>query len=342
MRNLLRSVASILPDLDDTLRPDLASRVTTAKLLAVAACAVLLAIALLFWLFQRRAATSGRKWLARSLSLFIALTLTPIAAGAGLLGYMRWIEPNWISVDHVIIHSPVLAPALNRLRLVQITDLHVEETKTSLWSVQLAVEIINGLHPDAIFITGDFLSVRGGMEECLKALDSLHRPPFGIWAIPGNTDEIFYSEEELPPLCKEHGITMLINEKRNLTWGDRAPFCLAGVNDPTYGRDDLSMTLDGVPIPLPVLLLGHSPSERIITDAVQRRVALLLVGHTHGGQIGIDRLRRLSPYADRTPYIRGLYYVQGLPLYVNRGIGTKTREIRLLCRPEITLLEVKR
>ena len=316
------------------------------KLIAVAGSAILLAIALLLLLFRRRASMAGKRGLARGFTVFTALTLAPIAAGAGVYAYMSRIEPNWISVDHVTIHSPMLAPALKNLKLLQISDLHVEETRISLWRVRRMVEMLNRMHPDAIFITGDFLSMRGGMEVCLKALDALRRPPFGIWAIPGNTDEIFYSEEELASLAKAHGITMLVNEKRNLAWGNRAPFCLAGVNDPTYGRDNLDLTLKegGAPTGhqdiLPVLLLAHSPSQRIVTEAAQRQVALLLVGHTHGGQMGIDWIRRLSPYADRTPYIRGLYHVQGMPLYVNRGIGTKTRELRLLCRPEITVLKV--
>ena len=41
------------------------------------------------------------------------------------------------------------------------------------------------------------------------------------------------------------------------------------------------------------------------------------------------------------PSDQKLYHIQNMPLYVNRGIGTKTREIRLLCRPEITVLEVQ-
>ena len=329
---------ALLPDLDRSLRSELISRVAVAKLLALAGSAILLALALLLWLFQRRAALAGRRGLAQGLTTFIGFTVAPIAAGAALIFYMHWIEPNWLQVERVAIHSPALAPSLKGLKLVQITDLHVEESVPL--RIRQMVQIVRWLRPDALFITGDFVSSRGGMELCLKALDRLPRPRFGTWAIPGNTDEIFYEEEELAALAKEHGIMMLINEKRNLTWGDRPPFCLAGVNDPTYGRDNLGETLDGVPLALPVLLLAHSPSERIVSQAVERQIPLMLVGHTHGGQMGIPWIRHLSPYADRTPYISGLYSIQGTSIYVNRGIGTKTRELRLFCRPEITLLKV--
>ena len=330
--------ARMMPDLDRTLRPEFTSRVEVLKFLSIAAAAIVLAIVGLFWLLRRRAAASGHHRRAHAFSWMIGLTLSPIAIGAAGLFYMTQIEPNWVVVEHVKIHSPALAPSLKGLRIVQITDLHVMNRIP--WRVRRTVSLVKSLRPDVLFITGDFLSRKEGLELCLKAVDKIHRPPYGIWAVPGNTDEIFFHEWEMEPICKAHGVTLLVNQHRTQTWGDRQPFCLAGVNDPTYGRANLQETLDGVPIPLPVLLLAHSPTTRIVTAAAERRVALMLVGHTHGGQMGIPWIRHLSPYADRTPYMAGLFQVQQTQLYVSRGIGTKTRQLRLLCRPEVTLLEV--
>ena len=268
------------------------------------------------------------------------LVLSPILLGAALLADMVLIEPNWVEVDYVRIQSPLLAPALAGVKIAQISCLHVMDKVP--WRVRRTVSLLNAQRPDAILITGDFLSERGGMEACLKALDRLKRPPFGIWAVPGNTDRIFYSDEELVGLCKKHGITMLVNQNRQLSWGGRPIFDLAGVNDPTYGRDDLGRALEGVPLDVPILLMAHSPMKRIVENAADRKVALMLVGHTHGGQVGIPWLRQMSPYANRGPYMSGKFQVKETALYVNRGIGTKTRSIRLLCRPEVTVLEVVR
>ena len=264
--------------------------------------------------------------------------LSPLLLGAVLLTDMILVEPNWIEVDHVRIHSPVLAPALAGVKIAQISCMHVMDKAP--WRLRRMVSLLNAQRPDAILIIGDFLSERGGMEACLKALDRLKRPPFGIWAVPGNTDEIFYSKEELVELCKEHGITMLVNQFQRASWGGRPAFCLAGVDDPTYGREDLDRTLGGIPSSVPVLLMAHSPMKRIVENAADRKVALMLAGHTHGGQVGIPWLRQMSPYANRGPYMSGKFQVKETALYVNRGIGTKTRSIRLLCRPEVTVLEV--
>ena len=47
----------------------------------------------------------------------------------------------------------------------------------------------------------------------------------------------------------------------------------------------------------------------------------------------------LPPFSQR--YVRGLYRVGGMPLYVNRGLGTVHARLRFGCRPEITTLTLR-
>lgn len=53
-------------------------------------------------------------------------------------------------------------------------------------------------------------------------------------------------------------------------------------------------------------------------------------------QIGIPWLIRKSAYANRAYRMSGLTKDGTTTMYVNRGIGTKSVPLRLLCRPEIT------
>jgi len=72
-------------------------------------------------------------------------------------------------------------------------------------------------------------------------------------------------------------------------------------------------------------------------------VALMLSGHTHGGQIAMPwfngRLRNLAEFI--TPYDRGLFERQGSFLYVNCGLGVTGQRIRLFTPREITLIEAQ-
>ena len=69
---------------------------------------------------------------------------------------------------------------------------------------------------------------------------------------------------------------------------------------------------------------------------------LILVGDTHGGQINIPLIgKKVLDFLFNFDYLKGKYFVDDTVLYVNRGIGTSKVNVRLRCRPEIALIEVK-
>lgn len=56
-----------------------------------------------------------------------------------------------------------------------------------------------------------------------------------------------------------------------------------GVDDPCLGRDQLDIALAGVSDSVPKVLLAHAPN--IFSKAIKDNIDLVLVGHTHGGQV---------------------------------------------------------
>jgi hypothetical protein len=91
----------------------------------------------------------------------------------------------------------------------------------------------------------------------------------------------------------------------------------------------------------PRVLLYHSPE--LMPAATQRGIDLYLCGHTHGGQL---RLPVVGPLFTASQlgrrYVMGHYHEGRTHLYVTRGIGFEgwPRRVRLLCPPEVTLVEV--
>ena len=67
-----------------------------------------------------------------------------------------WIEPNWLKTEQVVIHDPELAQVLEGIKVVQISDIHLQggigDRKRDLLAQ------VNALKPDILFITGDFFS----------------------------------------------------------------------------------------------------------------------------------------------------------------------------------------
>ena len=85
------------------------------------------------------------------------------------------------------------------------------------------------------------------------------------------------------------------------------------------------------------ILLNHYPD--VFGRAQMLGIPLVLAGHTHGGQIGIPFLIRMSNSANKSKYIGGLFDAGATKMYINRGLGTTGISVRLFCRPEITVLE---
>jgi predicted MPP superfamily phosphohydrolase len=127
---------------------------------------------------------------------------------------------------------------------------------------------------------------------------------------------------------------MLVNAGLSIAVGQDVLY-LAGLDDGWSGRPDLNAALANRPAGAPVVLLFHEPDLADQTS-LDGRISLQLSGHSHGGQIRLPRRGALlKPYLG-WKYDLGLYQLNGMWLYTNRGIGVTNEPIRYNCPPEIT------
>ena len=111
----------------------------------------------------------------KRLSLFnkaaILLVLTVLASFADAY----WIEPYWLQTEKVVIHDAELAQVLEGIKVVQISDIHLQGGIGNRERDLIAQ--VNALKPDLLFITGDFFSDKQKEELAaeVKALTELIR-----------------------------------------------------------------------------------------------------------------------------------------------------------------------
>ena len=85
------------------------------------------------------------------------------------------------------------------------------------------------------------------------------------------------------------------------------------------------------------LLLSHNPD--VFPVAVRKGYDAVMSGHTHGGQVTVEILNQTLNIARfATPYVAGLYRLQGRSCYVTAGIGTIALPVRIGAPPEITVV----
>lgn len=266
-------------------------------------------------------------------------------AGAGLALYGGEIERHWIEVSRRDVVLPSLPQAFDGFRIAQLSDIHLHEY-TESFLVRDAVHHVNALNPDAVFLTGDFVS-HGLMPnrfsiasawQCANLLNQLECPH--RYAVLGNHD-VLVSREVVIEALSANAITVLDNAYVPI---ERAGgrFWLAGLDDPVVGTPDPELA---IPQPIrnvprePVVLLCHAPDyvDTLLTLQEGQAVSLMLAGHTHGGQVRVPLAGPLILPPLGRKYVEGWFRFGNLQLYVNRGIGTISLPIRFDCPPEITL-----
>ena len=83
--------------------------------------------------------------------------LAGACAGAGLALYAGEIERHWIEITHRDVFIPGLPQAFDGFRVAQLSDIHLDEY-TEPFFLRDAVRHINRLNPDAVFLTGDYVT----------------------------------------------------------------------------------------------------------------------------------------------------------------------------------------
>jgi uncharacterized protein len=290
-----------------------------------------------------------------------------VLAGAvpfGIGGYGFAIGRRKYQVHQVDLRLSSLPPALDGLRIVQLSDVHVG-SYMSISDVRHVVGMANDLKAELAVVTGDFITGAGDpLDACIKELSQLHAP-LGVWGCNGN-HEIYAGVEGLAArLFARGGMYLLRQEKVELVRHGQ-PFNLIGVDyqrmrDPADRPLTMLSEIESlVRRDMPNILLSHNPNS--FPRAAELGIELMLAGHTHGGQVRVEILdHALSPAQFFTSYVAGIYRrpigaaanledaaafssAWANPtavLYVNRGLGTIAAPIRLGVPPEISLLTLR-
>lgn len=191
----------------------------------------------------------------------------------------------------------------------------------------------NELKPDLVVLTGDYVwQDLEAIHELAPILSGLNAR-YGVFSTLGNHD-YWLDADVITAAMESAGLPVLINQGHSIQHGNGSIY-LAGLDDGWSGNPDLNATLDGAASNEPIVLLCHEPD---LADqyALDGRIDLQLSGHSHGGQIRLPGIGALIlPYLGRK-YDLGLYKVNDMQLYTNRGLGVISEPVRFNCPPEIS------
>ncbi len=253
----------------------------------------------------------------------------------------RWSSRSACRVTHFEIASPRLANPGTPLRIVHLSDIHVERTTRRERDLPA---LVAGLEPDLIALTGDYLnaSYTGDPRALadLRALLARLRAPGGVYGCLGTLE--VDPPELLRPVLAGAGVVLLEDQVAEVIVGGHRLW-LAGIRctrDPAADGARLGDLLAGAPPGALKVVLYHMPD--LLPEAAALGVDLVLSGHTHGGQWrlpGFGALLTNSRYGKR--YEAGHYRRGETHLVVSRGLGMEgfgMPRARFFCPPEVVLI----
>ena len=302
-----------------------------AVLLVLAVIGVVYGAELLFWAVRIKCKVAKRKCPPMFSSRYFPIV--HIFAIAGILCFIDGfiIEPRWIEVKRIELETDKLKNTTVRIALF--SDTHCEKKARNEGRV---VEIINSLEPDVIIFAGDSLNTPKGLPLFKDMLTAMNAP-LGKFAVRGNFDSDYWEKMDL---FSQTGFKELNAEAVKVN-KDGETFYVTGFNVPS--PENFQTVLRDVPSGKYNILLHHHSDLADSLDGLN--VDLYLSGHTHGGQVRLPffgALVTLSHFGKK--YEAGMYDIGRTKLYVNRGIGLENfpaPKVRFLCRPEITVFEIK-
>ncbi len=264
----------------------------------------------------------------RIIGLSIVLILLASAITGNLL----------LDVRRIRLEEPAWPAALDGLRIVQLSDLHLPRTPTGIRQV---LDKTREAGPDLILLTGDLIDSSAGRDD-MESLADLCEGLADIapcYAVTGNHEVWSGRADEWRGILHDAEVA-IVDDSFSVFQKNGASLTVAGLADetPPGWMTDLPSG--------PAILLCHRPEKFPAIAGLPEgaRPDLVFSGHAHGGQFRIPftRFGFAAPGQGLFPaFTTGVYDSRaGVRMVVSQGIGNSVIPIRLFDPPQLVVVEI--
>ncbi len=252
---------------------------------------------------------------AQKAGFFLLVALSIVVSG------YSFFEAREIGIEHVRVATDKLPASTPRLRIAQISDVHLGLLVRHEKAEAIA-RLVRGADPDIVVSTGDLVDAQINKLAGLAEIFAGIHPRLGKFAVTGN-HEFYAGIEQALAFTRRAGFVVL-----------RGQAVTVGGVRRLAGRPEDKILEEGPP-GLFTMLLKHRPRASLRSRTL---FDLQLSGHTHKGQLFPFRYVVARSY----PYVTGLYSLGSAHLYTSPGTGTWGPPMRFVARPKVTVIDVER
>jgi predicted MPP superfamily phosphohydrolase len=255
------------------------------------------------------------------------------------------LVPGATRVDLVERRLEIPGRAADRppLRIAFASDLHLGPT-TPRGVLDNAFALLRAAQPDVLALGGDYVFLGATQERVQELNDRVTSVPAPVKvAVLGNHD-FWARPARLEVALSGAGTIILVNEAMRLA-PPHDDVALIGLDDPLTSKDRpageaaVNKALAEVADAAVKIALCHSPDGLFWLRG--KGVHLMLCGHTHGGHLALPGYRPIimpSPMGRLYPW--GLHQVDGMRLFVSRGVGGSLVPVRTWAPPDVAVFTI--
>ena len=250
--------------------------------------------------------------------------------------YMHF-EAKWVQIKRVDFTK-----SSKGLKILHLSDIHINMLRVP---VEKTRRIIKKEKPDIIIISGDFIEKPVDASRFLDYLQTI-KQSYKVYLCMGNHDyqaythnpagvETFIREIEAIKATVLRNSSVLIEK-------NASRYNLIGIDDLREGYPNIDEAMKGC---LPAdanIVLTHNPD--LALELYGRKIDYLFCGHFHGGQIwmpfNLEFFLLRKDKLCRHGMKRGLHKLNGINIYISRGLGNVVVPLRFISRPEITVYTI--
>lgn len=260
----------------------------------------------------------------------------------GLLLYSRFISTKGLKVKEYKITNSVITDNFHGFKIVHISDIHYGRTIKSK-ELENLVNEINLLKPDIVILSGDLIDkdtilTSETINEIQNHLNNI-KVTVGKYAISGEDDIIFTEWENII----DNSNFININDKYELVYNEGyTPILIAGIKSNSSNPETLTeryqnieeyLNSDDYLNNIYKILVMHEPD--FIDEINYSYFNLILVGHSHNGQINIPLFGAVVTPQYSKKYYANYYKLGNSDFYISSGVGTSDYSFRFANKPSI-------
>jgi len=240
-----------------------------------------------------------------------------------------------LSLTKYNIEDKLIPTSFDNYKIVHLTDLH--SSKFGKKQSKL-IKQIKELSPDLIVLTGDMIDNRELDYDNSNELFEGIKDIAPVYLVSGNHDAPYKIKTEMVKLYEKNNLTLLDDKCIKLYSPNSSDYIeLCGV--PYLNNKALSTyTLPDISEDKYTILLNHRTDS--FDSFIDKKINLVLSGHTHGGIIRIPFGRGIIGNSGNffPKYDCGKFTNDTTTMLSSKGLGTTRNIPRVFNRPEIVLI----